>query len=219
MAYRRGTGCWGARSRRGRLLIIAFGVLLVVIALGLGFGLGIALRNKGGDVDEVEGEPKGLQSLKATPAELNIWQPPVNATWQIILLNKITVAAGATTIEPNVDVYDIDLFLTSKETISALHAMGKKVICYYSAGSYEPDRPDSKEFKDGDQGKGVDGWPGEKWLNLRSKNVRNINEKRLELAQQKGCDGVDPDNVDAFVSLLLVSPRDQLTIVRTTTTD
>jgi hypothetical protein len=43
------------------------------------------------------------------------------------------------------------------------------------------------------------GWEKEKWLNLNSDNVRQIMAKRLELAAEKGCDAVDPDNMDAYV--------------------
>lgn len=46
----------------------------------------------------------------------------------------------------------------------------------------------------------LDGWPGERWLKLSSENVRNIMKKRIDLAWRKGCDGVDPDNVDGYVS-------------------
>jgi hypothetical protein len=46
----------------------------------------------------------------------------------------------------------------------------------------------------------LDGWPGERWLRLGSENVRRIMKGRVELAGQKGCDGVDPDNVDGYVS-------------------
>jgi hypothetical protein len=44
----------------------------------------------------------------------------------------------------------------------------------------------------------VDGWPGEQWLDTNSANVRNIMTARVELAAAKGCDGVDPDNVDGY---------------------
>ena len=43
-----------------------------------------------------------------------------------------------------------------------------------------------------------DGWPGEWWLNTKSANVRKIMVARMDLAKSKGCDAVDPDNVDGF---------------------
>ena len=41
-------------------------------------------------------------------------------------------------------------------------------------------------------------WPDERWLDTRSGNVREIMRGRLQLARDKGCDGVEPDNVDGF---------------------
>jgi hypothetical protein len=84
--------------------------------------------------------------------------------------------------------------------IAALHTAGKKVICYFSAGSYEDGRPDSGQFKASDKGKELDGWPGEYWLNTKSTNVQNIMSNRIALAAKMGCDAIDPDNVDAYVS-------------------
>src|SRR5205085_1877395 len=39
---------------------------------------------------------------------------------------------------------------------------------------------------------------GEKWVDTRSANVRSIMAARLDLAKTRGCDGVEPDNVDAW---------------------
>lgn len=191
-------GCWGRRSRRGRLLLIAIAVLIVVLGLGLGVGLGLGLR----DDDSQVQTPKAVETLSASPVDAGIWQPHVGATWQIVLPKAIKLALNATRLEPDVDIFDVDLFLTEKATIDTLHRLGKKVICYFSAGSFEPDRPDSKEFADKDKGNELAGWPGEKWLNLGSKNVRKILYERLRLAQEKGCDAVDPDNVDAYVNII-----------------
>lgn len=72
------------------------------------------------------------------------------------------------------------------------------MICYFSAGSYEPNQPDSSQSTASGKGKELDGWPGEYWLDTKSANVRNIMSAHLELAASKGCDGVDPDNVDGY---------------------
>jgi hypothetical protein len=71
-------------------------------------------------------------------------------------------------------------------------------VCYFSAGSYENWRPDVGAFKEADLGGTVDGWPGERWLDIRSDNVRAIMKARLDLAVQKGCDGVEPDNIGGY---------------------
>jgi hypothetical protein len=67
-----------------------------------------------------------------------------------------------------VDVYDVDLFDTSDADWKALKKANKKIICYFSAGSLEDWRNDSKNFDDSDFGKGVQGWAGEYWLNTSS---------------------------------------------------
>lgn len=94
--------------------------------------------------------------------------------------------------------YDIDLFDTPATTIAGLHAAGRWVVCYLSAGSDENWRPDSGQFTAADRGAALDGWVGERWLAVGSANVRRVMAARLDLARAKGCDAVEPDNVDAF---------------------
>eukprot|EP00324_Dicrateria_rotunda_P001023 CAMPEP_0206168946 /NCGR_PEP_ID=MMETSP1474-20131121/34007_1 /ASSEMBLY_ACC=CAM_ASM_001110 /TAXON_ID=97495 /ORGANISM="Imantonia sp., Strain RCC918" /LENGTH=211 /DNA_ID=CAMNT_0053574635 /DNA_START=8 /DNA_END=641 /DNA_ORIENTATION=+ len=99
----------------------------------------------------------------------------------------------------NVSVYDVDLFNTHESTIETLHQLGHKVVCYYSAGTYEPDRPDSDEFPPSVIGNPVIGWPGEKWLDIRQIDILGpIMTNRTILAKTKNCDGLEPDNVDGF---------------------
>lgn len=122
------------------------------------------------------------------------WTPSAGATWQIQLSGDVT------DFTYNAEVFDIDLFDNSAATISTLHANNKKVICYFSAGSYEDWRPDAASFQAADKGSAMDGWPGEWWLNTNTANVRSIMTTRIELAKTKGCDGVDPDNVDGYTN-------------------
>ncbi len=108
--------------------------------------------------------------------------------------------SGSVNTTYDVELYDIDLFDTSEALIQQLHNAGKKVICYFSAGSLEAWRPDTDQFADSYVGKTLDGWPDEKWLDIRSPGVQTIMETRLDLAVQKGCDGVEPDNMDGFAN-------------------
>ena len=119
------------------------------------------------------------------------WQPRPGTTWQWQLQGSLD-----TTVD--VAAYDIDLWDTSKSTIESLHAMGRKVICYFSAGSYENWRADASQFPAAAKGKVMDGWPNERWLDVRSSKVRSIMQQRLDLAADKGCDAVEPDNVDGY---------------------
>jgi hypothetical protein len=120
-----------------------------------------------------------------------IWHPPPGTTWQWQLTGTIDTSVDA-------EMYDIDLFDTPQGTIDALHAAGRIVICYLSAGTYEPGRPDSSSIPQAARGNGVQGWPGEEWLDTRDATVRQIMTARMDLAAQKKCDGVEPDNVDGY---------------------
>ncbi len=98
----------------------------------------------------------------------------------------------------DVDVYNIDLFALDEAAIDALHDDGRTVICYFSAGSYEGWRPDAGGIDPAAWGKTLDGFEDERWLDVRDESVREVARARLDLAVAKGCDGVEPDNVDGY---------------------
>ncbi|KAL4985079.1 glycoside hydrolase superfamily [Aspergillus falconensis] len=127
-----------------------------------------------------------------------IWQPEVGSPWQIILSSALSPNTLSKLSSQSASIYDIDLFENTEPTISSLHSQGIKVICYFSAGTYEDWRPDASSFDSSSLGAGLDDWPGEKWVDLRSESVRAIMSSRLDKAVEMGCDGVDPDNVDAY---------------------
>jgi hypothetical protein len=97
-------------------------------------------------------------------------------------------------------MYDIDLFDVPQTTIDALHAAGRVVICYFSAGSYEPFRADASRFPTQMRGKPFQDFPNESWLDIRVPALRNIMIDRMKLAVTKQCDGVEPDNVDGYTN-------------------
>lgn len=135
-----------------------------------------------------------LFSTTATNAQTDIWQPTPGTTWQWQISGNLNTSY-------DVQMYDVDLFDTPRATIDALHAQGRIVICYFSAGSYENWRRDEGKFPDAVLGRNLDGWPGERWLDIRQLSVlKPIMSARLDLAARKGCDGVEPDNVDAFTN-------------------
>ena len=59
-------------------------------------------------------------------------------------------------------------------------------------------RSDKSSFPASTLGNDLSGWEGERWVDTRSAAVRAIMSKRIALAKTKNCDGVDPDNVDAY---------------------
>ena len=118
------------------------------------------------------------------------YHPLVDTTWQWQLTGDINTSY-------DVDLYDIDLFDSNQTLIDSLHEDGRRVICYFSAGSFESWREDALLFPEEVLGKKMDGWD-ERWLDIRDQRVKKIMLSRLDLAHKKGCDGVEPDNVDGF---------------------
>jgi len=98
-------------------------------------------------------------------------------------------------------MYDIDLFDTGATVVASLHAKGRKVVCYFSAGSFEDWRPDAALFPASVKGRALDGWPGENWLDIREISVVGpIMEARMDLCKAKGFDAIEPDNIDGYAN-------------------
>ncbi len=116
-----------------------------------------------------------------------------SSTWQWQLQGDLNTSYDVT-------LYDVDLFDTSTETIRHFHATGRKVVCYFSAGSFEDWRSDADDFPSSALGKTLDGWEHERWLDIRSDALRSVMLARLDRAVSQGCDGVEPDNVDGYTN-------------------
>lgn len=128
------------------------------------------------------------------PISAGSWyRPPVSVTWQWQIEGNLNTSYS-------VALYDVDLFDTRNTTIQNLQQSGIKVVCYFSAGSYEDYRDDKDLFLPNTLGSTLDGWADERWLDIRSANVHSIMKKRLDIAKNKGCDGVEPDNMDGYTN-------------------
>jgi endo-alpha-1,4-polygalactosaminidase (GH114 family) len=183
-------GGWWQRWSLRRKIVIGATVLLIIVAIAVGLGVGLMNggSDSGGPGDGGNIPPPAPNGTIPT----GMWKPVAGTTWNYELLNPVdNVSADA-------EVWDIDLFNNDNKAIATLQAAGKKALCYFSAGSYENWRPDKGDFLDSDLGNDLDGWPGERWLDTKSKNVRKIMQTRLDMAVKKKCDGVEPDNVDAY---------------------
>ena len=153
-----------------------------------------------GDTDDSDEQPAGVAENNEAPAveqpdvaQGEWWHPPVDTTWQWQLTGTIDTCY-------DVDVYDIDLFDVPESLIAELGADGRRVVCYFSAGSSENWRDDFEQFGADVQGEALDGWEGERWLDIRADSVVDIMIERLDLAAGKGCDGVEPDNVQGYAN-------------------
>jgi hypothetical protein len=122
------------------------------------------------------------------------WTPAPQTTWQWQLTGPVDTGVNA-------QMYDVDLFDTSADLVDVLHRQGRVVVCYLSAGSYENWRPDAAEFPPSVLGSPLEGWPGERWLDIRQLDtLAPIMQQRLDLCQLKGFDGVELDNVDGYTN-------------------
>lgn len=131
----------------------------------------------------------------ATPTLPAIWRPALATSWQWQLSGlPVDQSVPAT-------MYDLDLFETEASTVAALHAQGRRVVCYISVGSWEEWRPDAADFPAEVIGNDYEGWPGEKWLDIRRLDLlAPLMTARLDLCRAKGFDGVEPDNIDGYTN-------------------
>jgi endo-alpha-1,4-polygalactosaminidase (GH114 family) len=132
---------------------------------------------------------------------------PTNTTWA---LEAWADALGGDPTE-GMKVVDIDLLGTTDDNdwgrtvttkIRNLTANDHIVFCYISVGTLEPYRPDYKPkaaawhevmaHPDG-------GWSDEWYLDLtKIDQVKALMEPRFQLAEQYGCHGIEPDNIDCY---------------------
>jgi hypothetical protein len=137
----------------------------------------------------------------------SIWSPaPTTEPWQLQLQGKVDLSVEAS-------VYDVDGADTPASRVRAIHRRGARAVCYFSAGSYENWREDRERFPARVLGRPLEGWPGERWLDVRERDLLlPIMRSRMKRCARKGFDAVDPDNVDGYQNRtgFPLSPRDQL---------
>jgi hypothetical protein len=123
----------------------------------------------------VEGEDGGMIGILSLAIAMATWQPPAGATFQLQLQGKVDTSVKA-------EVFDFDLFDNGAKVVDRVHKRGGRAVCYLSAGSYENWRPDRDDFPRRVIGKKLEGWPGERWLDIRRRDVlRPIMAARVDL--------------------------------------
>jgi len=164
-----------------------------------------------------KGSPPESVQAPTSPPDLEIsspsgdwWHPAPGLSWQLDFNDE------EMDISFKADVYDIDLD-QPKAVVDELHARGVRVICYVSVGSWENWRADANAFPDEVLGKKYEGWPGERWLDIRRIDLlAPIMRARLDECAAKGFDGVDPDNIESYDNAtgFPLTYSDQLTYAR-----
>jgi len=122
------------------------------------------------------------------------WVPTANSTYQIQYGGKLDLSVPA-------QIYDVDYQDTTAHEVAAIHARGRRAVCYVDVGTWEKWRPDASQFRTSDLGEPDGGWPGERWLNVAdTAGLEPIMMERFQLCKRKGFDGMDPDNLDGYVN-------------------
>ena len=181
-------------TKKNLYLISTFITLLLVI---FGAAPTNAFLSKTGDIVE-KSQPVKI-ALPIIPNNYvpssDWWRPPPNAAWQWQLSDQ------PIDMSFDVDMYDIDMFENNAGVVANLHERGHKVFCYISAGSWEDWRPDKHLFPEEVIGSKYEGWPDEKWLDIRRIDLlAPIMRARLDQCKSKGFDGVEPDNIDGYTN-------------------
>jgi hypothetical protein len=146
-----------------------------------------------------------------TPPPPTWWQPgPVALEWQweidhpLDLTKPKDMGTGETAFNgnkaPATDpvVYDIDGFDNTAATVTALHNLGKKVVCYIEVGAAESYRSDYSQFPAAALGKVMPGYPQEKYIDIRNPTVVTIIEARIAMCASKGFDAIEPDIDESY---------------------
>jgi hypothetical protein len=132
-------------------------------------------------------------ALLLAPYAAARWQPqPTTAAWQWQLQGKIDTSIDA-------DVYEVDAFEVGAKTVAKLHRLGRRAICYLDVGSWENYRPDADRFPKAVLGRAYEGYPDERWLDIRRVDLlAPILRHRFDLCRRKGFDAVEPDNIAGY---------------------
>ena len=169
-----------------------------IAALGAGLALGAAAAPALASAPVSASAP-----LPASGAAAH-WVPPAHPTWYWQL-------QGTVRTEP-VQISDVDGFETTRASVARLHAAGQHVVCYVDAGTWERFRPDAGRFPPSVLGR-ANGWPGERWLDIRRLRVLEpLMLRRLLMCAGKGFDAVEADNIDGYANAtgFAITPADQL---------
>lgn len=112
-------------------------------------------------------------------------------SWQIQLTGEIDTSF-------DVAHYEIDAD-SPGQIIADLHASGRTVACYFSAGTWETFRADAALYPASAIGDPLPDYPDESFIDIRDPTVRALMTARLDPMRSSGCDAVVPANLDGYL--------------------
>lgn len=107
---------------------------------------------------------------------------------------------GPVDIEQDAQLFYLDAQMQEAGALSALHAQGRRYLCYLSAGSLESFRDDVDEFPAAAVGNQLANFPNERWLDVRDTTVRELMQRRVLALSALGCDGVPPSSLSVHAA-------------------
>ncbi len=189
------------------------------ISLRLLFVLGLIIAGSIAPSGVAQAAPPAPSPCTGT----SCWHPALASRWQYQLQGVAAYAStgginvnissvpftGGAAVKPS--VFDIDLYVDpaiagnnttfNTAAVNAIHANGAKAICYVSAGTFEPWRPDVASYPDSIKGRAVGGFKDEKWVDIRQTSILlPIMDARVAKCKQAGFDGVEWDTVDGYTN-------------------
>lgn len=166
-------------------------ILIGVVPLIGGCGL-VPYAARGNQPDTVKTAPTVARTVRTTSSAGPWWTPDVGATFLIQYTGKVDFSRPF-------DVYNLDWERTNASDVTQLRDRGVASVCYLNAGAYEDFRPDKDSFPASVIGNDLDGWPGEKWLDVRQiSTLLPIMTARMDVCKSKGFVAIDPDNTDGW---------------------
>ncbi|KAM7205409.1 Glycoside hydrolase superfamily [Naviculisporaceae sp. PSN 640] len=128
--------------------------------------------------------------------------------WQIDIMASLDITKTLTPTDAL--VWDLDLYHLQRhpEIIDFLRSKipNVNIICYFNAGLAQPSDCDWTSVWQTPAYKSLLGnsydppFSEEKWINIKNQTAIDLIKRRVTLARDLGCDGVDPDNIDGFNS-------------------
>jgi len=212
------------RARRGAGPVTAITLLAMTLVIAMLVGdasLGVVPAGATPRPAPVSSRSSAVASGVRSTADHTWWSPPLgNQPWQWELSNPLNLnnakQMGTKGKLPNGSpapapvIYDIDGIINPASTVSALHALGKHVVCYIEVGAVG-NYYSASEVGTGttyyDQlsaagvvGASVSGWP-ESYLDIRSPATVAIIESMIhDQCAAKGFDAVETDIDESYHS-------------------